>query len=90
MEKNIWLIAKPRASMMENNKFGFSYLPDWNQFKFIYKKRIKIERFFNELKNNLNLKINQLHSEKSLYLHIYSALLASQLDNLGKISYQTI
>ena len=81
MAKNIHFIAKPRASMMENNSLGLSYLPDWKEFKELYKKRVNIERFFNDLKENLNLKINKLHSEKGFLSNVYSCLLASQWKN---------
>ena len=88
MEQNLTLIAKPNVKMMENNFFGFGYLPAWEiNFKKLYKKRTKIERFFSYLKENLNLKINKLHSSKALYTHVYSSLLAIQWLNLGIIKH---
>ncbi len=78
MSKNIYLIAKQKANMMENNLLGLGYLPNWNQnFKKLY---ISIERFFAYLKNHLNMTVNQTHS----------ALLASQMFNLELLQYETI
>ncbi len=31
MEKNIYFIAKPRASMIANNQLGLEYLPGWDK-----------------------------------------------------------
>ena len=90
MAKNIHFIAKPRTSMMENNSLGLSYLPEWQEFKELYKKRINIERFFNDLKENLNLKVNKLHSENSFLSNIYSCLLASQWKNSKHFAFDKI
>jgi hypothetical protein len=80
MSKNLHLIAKPKQNMMENNALGMSYLPNWDKnFKQIYKKRIKIESFFNILKNNFSIKINQTHCTNALFSIVYSALIAIQL-----------
>lgn len=91
MTKNLTLIAKPRQNMMVDNSFGLGYLPEWEKnFKRLYKKRTKIERFFSYLKENLNLKVNKLHSSKALYTHVYSSLLAIQWLNLDIIKYFTV
>lgn len=64
--------------MMENIEFGLGYL-DWKKYRKIYYKRTQIERYFAYLKENLNMKINKLHSTKALFTHIYSSLLAIAL-----------
>lgn len=91
MDKNLTLIAKPRNNMIENNELGLGYLPDWNlNFKKLYKKRMLIERLFDFFKDKLNLVVNKLHSTKSLYVHVFSTLLASQLLFNNELSYQII
>lgn len=89
MQKNLTLIAKPKNSMKENNQLGLGYLQDWNQFKFLYKKRTKIERYFSYLKENLNMVVNKLHSTKSLYTHIYRILLIIKKFNFRLYSLST-
>lgn len=91
MENNIQLIAKPKASMMENNAYGFGYLPNWEiNFAKLYKKRINIERFFSYLKNRLGLVCNKAHSTNGLYTQIYSSLLAAQLKFTGELTFDNI
>lgn len=84
MHKNIEFITKPKQKTRDNELLvGFSnttsYLSKpWEKFVNLYKKRVTIERYFSNLKENFNLKLNKLHSTKSLFTHIYSALLACQ------------
>ena len=80
MEKNIQFIAKPKANMMLDNSFGLGYLPNWeDNFKKIYKKRMKIERLFDYFKDKLGLVLHKLHSTKALMTHVISVLLINQM-----------
>lgn len=90
MEQNITLIAKPKNIMMENNMLGLGYLKDWKNYSKLYRKRVRIERYFSYLKENLNMVLNKLHSTKALFTHVFSSLLAMQWLINGVLRFKTI
>jgi hypothetical protein len=94
MGKNILFIAKPRKNTIENELlYGYksdlntNYLcSPWDKLKNLYTKRVSIERYFSYVKEHLNLKLNKLHSSKSLFTQVYSALLAFQWEASNRIN----
>jgi Transposase DDE domain len=91
MEKNIWFIAKPRQSMRQNNKDGFSYLPDWEtNFQKDYKKRQNIENFFNILKNNLGMKVNKTKTFASMQVNVLASIFTYILLNKKLVNFTII
>lgn len=82
--ENLYFIAKPKQSMMENNELGLGYLPDWKiNFAKQYKKRISIERMFAYLKRHFCLNPSGFHSQKGFLNNLFSCLLAYQWKKLN-------
>ena len=77
--------------MMENNRFGFSYLPEWEKnFKKDYKKRQNIEGFFNVLKNLLGMKINKTKTLRSMEVNVLASILTYIFLNKKLVKFDLI